>query len=241
MTKHPDVSLVLPCYNEESHFEKSVAEIVRMLGLSRLVFEIIFVDDGSTDKTISLIEKTVKKFAFCRKIIHRKNLGRGIAVADGIRQAKAEIVGYIDIDLEVSPMYIADMVDILRRGHDVVIGKRMYRSNFSSILREILSSGYRGISRYLLDTGGLDTETGYKFFRTSRILRVLPMVRHPHWFWDTEVMVYAKRSGLKIAEVPVLFVRRTDKKSTVRIFRDTIEYISSLIQLRWRLRDESMK
>lgn len=223
-----DVSLILPCFNETDVFASSVVRIVDVLNTSKLRYEIIFVDDGSRDGTVDLI----KKIPF-RSIFHQKNQGRGKTVADGILAAKGSVVGYIDIDCEVGPEYIPQMVHlILEKKADIVIGKRIYRSSAGSLLREVLSRGYQWLSDLMIGTEKLDTETGYKFFRKSKIVPILAATSHPGWFWDTEIMVRSKRAGLRIAEVPVLFIRRFDKQSSVHILRDTIDY---MVQL-WRFR-----
>lgn len=242
MAKIPDLSLVLPCYREAAIFDESVARIVDVLKLSLLTFEIIFVDDKSPDNTVQYIKKACKKYSHCHAIYHHINTGRGRAVTDGILAAKGTCVGYIDIDLEVSPVYIPHLVSLILSGRtDVAIGKRIYRTSLSAIPREILSSGYQWLSNVMIGTGGMDTETGYKFFNRKKILPILTKTKHPHWFWDTEIMLYAKRAGLRISEVPVLFLRRTDKESTVRVFRDIKDYLMSLWKLRQRLNQGLMK
>src|SRR3990167_1609531 len=94
----PAFSLVLPCYNEQGLFKTSVDSIINALHAGAFSFEIIFVDDKSTDRKKKLIEKTCKKYSFCSAVFHTKNTGRGRAVMDGIAIARAEVVGYIDID-----------------------------------------------------------------------------------------------------------------------------------------------
>lgn len=226
MDRRLELSLVLPCYNESGLFVDSVARITDVLDRSTLSYEILFVDDKSADTTKELIQKTPY-----RAIYHTKNEGRGKTVTDGIRLAKGAIVGYIDIDCEVDPVYIPAMVSlILAKKADVVIGKRYYRSTPKAVIREVLSRGYQWLSDTMIGTGGMDTETGYKFFSRERILPILSKAKSPGWFWDTEIMVYAKRAKLRIVEVPVLFLRRFDKISSVHIAKDTLEYILQL----WR-------
>jgi glycosyltransferase involved in cell wall biosynthesis len=237
MSKRPDFTLILACFNEAPHFEESVRQIDEVLSLSHISYEILFVDDKSRDNTAELIARALVRHKNRRAVYHRFNMGRGRTVSDGIMNARGTIVGYIDIDLEVSPVYIPTIVkDMLENGAlDVVIGRRNYRTSLPSIIREILSLGYQWIAEKMVGTGFLDTESGYKFFRRKKILPVLGKAKHPHWFWDTEIIVFARRAGLRVTEVPVLFVRRFDKKSTVRIIPDTIDYIKSLWQLWKRL------
>jgi len=145
------------------------------------------------------------------------------------------VVGYIDIDLEVPPVYIPDIVSLIKKNKaDIVIGNRVYRTSMGSIVREVLSVGYRNLADWLIGTGGADTESGYKFFNRKKFLPILATIKDQRWFWDTESIVRSRRAGLVVTEVPVLFLRRFDKVSSVHIIRDTIEYIGNI----WRFRKE---
>lgn len=233
-SQRPDLSVVLACYNEELVFNKSVAEIVKVLNASGLAYELIFVDDGSYDRTPELIRKYLKKHG--EAIFHSVNQGRGQTVVDGFKIAKGCVVGYIDIDLEVSPIYIPQCVNlILKNKADLVIGRRIYRTNLRSLHREILSLGYQWLADKLVGTGGLDSESGYKFLRRTIIKSLLSRATAAHWFWDTELIVFARRLHLRILEVPVLFIRRFDKKSSVNLMRDVVDYLVNLWKLRLRL------
>ncbi len=237
MKRGLDLSLILPCYNEAGLFTSSVARIQSVLEASKLSHEVIFVDDASSDGTQKFIKDTCKTTGIFRyrAVFHAVNRGRGRTVSDGIRAAKGKIVGYMDIDCEVDPIYMPKLVSLVLSGEaDVVIGKRYYRTSPRAALREILSRGYQWLSDKMIGTGGLDTETGYKFFSRKKILPVLSKARNPGWFWDTEIMVYARRAGLRIKEEPVLFLRRFDKHSSVNIIRDTTDYLVNL----WKLRSQ---
>ncbi len=235
-SKKIDVSLVLACYCEGEHFPESVARIVDVLSHSKYSYEIIFVDDHSLDNTASLVKLACKKYKCTRALYHAINSGRGRAVADGAFVANGEVIGYIDIDLEVGPEFMPQLIDVvLSKKADVAIGRRIYRTSVSSLIREVLSIGYQWLSDVMIGTGKLDTESGYKFFRRTKMLPILKKAQHPHWFWDTETMVLARRAGLSIIEVPVLFLRRNDKTSTVKVFEDTVDYIVNLWKFRVRL------
>ncbi|MFC1647262.1 glycosyltransferase family 2 protein [Patescibacteria group bacterium] len=231
-----DLSLVLATYNEETHLIDSIRRIIKALKRSGLTYELIFVDDKSLDGTVSILESFQKKHPQWTYIYHTSNQGRGKSVSDGIMKASGKVVGYIDVDLEVSPIYIPELANKILEGRaDFVIGKRIYRTTLTSLVREVLSVGYQIISDWMIGTGRLDTESGYKFFDRKKILPVVKKTIHPHWFWDTEVTVLAMRKGLKVVEEPVLFLRRFDKESTVNIFQDTLDYLVSLWKFRNRL------
>ena len=227
-----DLSLVLACYNEGPTFEKSVSKIVNVLKKTARNWEIIFVEDKSTDETRETVEKISEKIKNCKTIYHRINQGRGKSVSDGIRTAKGEICGYLDVDLEVSENYIPIFVEEIKKGYDMVVGKRYYEGGFKSLARYLASKTYSFLVKTYVGIPISDTEAGYKFFKRDKIFPVLSKVRDNHWFWDTEICAKAYWQGLTISEIPVLFVRRGDKKSTVRLIPDTIDYIKNLIRLK---------
>ncbi len=230
----PDLTLVVACYNEEPILEQSVAETLQVLDLLRTSTEIIFVDDASRDRTRELIDRiiTANPQRAITKIEHAANVGRGGAVADGIRAARGRLVGFIEIDLEVHARYIPTCVQALESGYDVATALRVYKFYWGSLDRAVMSQGYRLLMRRLLGIPLLDTETGFKFFRREAILPILSQTRDVGWFWDTEIMARAHYAGLRIVEIPALFVRRFDKISSLNPVRDTLDYVGKL----WRFR-----
>ena len=235
MTDAPvDFSLVVACYNEAPILEASMREVFRVLDAFRWTSEMIFVDDKSRDETLAVIDRIVKANPqrALRVIAHPTNVGRGGTVADGIRASRGRYAGFIDIDLEVHVRYLLPCLLALDAGADVVTAKRIYRFQWRSLDRFLMSRGYMWIRQRLVPVPVEDTETGYKLFRRDRILPVLDQCQDRGWFWDTEVLVRAFHAGLKIVEVPVLFLRRFDKPSSVRPIRDTLDYLGRL----WRFR-----
>lgn len=233
----PHVSVVLACYNEEETLEASFREIWRTLeGLSR-TSEVIFVDDVSRDRTREIIRGIVDRHPDrVRAIFHEQNQGRGASVNDGFRASRAEIVGFLDVDLEVHARYIPSLVAAIDDGADVATVWRIYAFQARSLDRYFMSRGYSMLVRRLLGVPLRDTETGFKFFRRERLRPVLDAIEDPGWFWDTEFMVRALKSGLVIREIPGAYVRRDDKTSTVRGLRDSWEYFGKLLAFRKSLR-----
>lgn len=231
-----DLSLVLACYNEAETFTRSIKEIIAVLDKTDWTYEIILVDDKSTDQTVQLIHQIVQ--AYPRKHIsayfHPHRLGRGATVSEGFLKAKGRIVGYIDIDLEIPAWYIPRFIESLNRHVDAAIGHRIYDLNFKSFLRWLSSKGYIWVRQQLLNLPLTDTESGYKFFKRDKILPIVKACRDTHWFWDTEIVARSLKHGLRFREIPVVFIKRADKTSTVRLLPDTLDYLRQL----WRYRHE---
>ena len=142
MAEAPLLSLVLACYNEAEHLERSFAEIRDTLEQSRFSFEILFVDDVSRDRTREIIASLVAAHPqlAIRTILHERNLGRGASVSDGFRAARGEIAGYIDVDLEVHSRYIPSLVRAIYVGLD----PRLTRAAGLSVLAHLEDLVVRG-------------------------------------------------------------------------------------------------
>jgi len=239
-----DISVVLACYREETHLEESFCELLRALDGLDLAYEIIFIDDASPDGTRAIIDKIITAHpdvAF-QKIFHETNLGRGGTVTEGFRSARGEVVGFLDIDLEISPHCIGEFVSAIRDGsHDGAVAYRTYGRSLNprKLLRIVLSWGYRKLIQWTFDMSWSDTEAGFKFFRRDKILPVLNRVEDTGWFWDTEIMYRAHEAGLSVKEIPCVFTRRADKASTVRLFADSVEYYRNLRAFKKRLKAEA--
>src|SRR3972149_8546123 len=227
-----DFSLILACYNEGTTFEKSVREIVSVLNNLKRNWEIIFVEDKSTDETKKSVEEFTKEIKNAKAIFHTKNEGRGKSVSDGIKAAKGIICGYLDVDLEVSASYIPLFVGEIEKGSDMVIGKRFYEGNFKSMIRFMASKFYSTLVKTILNIPIEDTEAGYKFFKSHKILPILSKVQDKHWFWDTEICARAFWVGLEISEIPGLFIRKHEKRSTVKLIPDTWDYLIKVLKFR---------
>jgi glycosyltransferase involved in cell wall biosynthesis len=237
---HLDLSLVIACYNEEPVMEASVETILEVLDNTRFSYEIIFVDDCSQDRTRELIDAIISKYPDRQmsRLFHEQNKGRGGTVTDGIRQARGEVVGFIDVDLEIHAHYVPSCVLTVQNGADIASAYRVYRLYLRSLNRHVLSRGYAWLVRKLLQVELGDTEAGCKFFKREKILPVLDEVEDQRWFWDTEVMVRSYLRGYKIVEIPCLFTRRFDKVSTVHPVADTIDYFKKLWRFRKTVRNE---
>lgn len=226
-----DLSIVIACYNEEPHLVTSVQEIEKVLDVTKYTYELFFIDDCSQDKTREVIQGICNARPAYRHVFHEKNVGRGGTVKEGLLSTQAKFAGFLDIDLEVHARYIPSMVRALEEGADVVCANRIYNFtfDFTNLLRTVLSRIYKNFFvHYLLGVKFADPEAGYKFFNTSTVKEVLESTRDNKWFWDTEVMARSEMANKNIATIPVAFVRRLDKQSTVRLIPDIYAYFKAI-------------
>jgi glycosyltransferase involved in cell wall biosynthesis len=233
----PDLSLIVPCYNEAAHLRQNVGAVVEALGLTPWSWEIVFVDDGSADDTRAIIREICAGDGRCRFIFHDRNRGRGAAFKTGFSGSQGRVTGFLDIDLEVHARYLPSLVnEILRHGADIVIGDRHFMLRQTGGLHRVaLSWGYRRLCDLLLSLDLEDSETGCKFFNRETTSQVVLASENDGWFWDTEVMARARLANLRIHELPVLFLRRADRTSTVRPLRDSWAYLQALHAFRGKI------
>jgi hypothetical protein len=228
--KKIDLSLIVACYNEGEHLHKSLPILIDFLNEIKITYELIIIDDCSKDNTREIINQIAKGYSSkkMRIVFHNLNVGRGGTVTEGMMIANGKYTGFLDIDLETPPWYILPALYSLKNGYDLVCAHRIYKSNIKTFIREFLSRSYNKLMKFMLGVSFEDSEAGFKFFNTEEIKPVLRQVKNKHWFFDTEIMVRSYYAGLKIKEIPTLFLRKEDKTSTVKIFRDSIDYFKNL-------------
>ncbi len=228
------LSIVIPVFNEEKTVSKLIERVVdaKIPGVTK---EIIVVDDGSTDKTVSNIPKTKVKF-----IQHEKNQGKGAAVKTGINSATGEYVIIQDADLEYNPDEIKFLIEpVIKKQAKVVYGTRLKRlPNFGKeekTLRFLLH--YLGnrflslITSILYGSWITDMETCYKLFPTSAGKRFKLTAKR----FDLEPELTAKllKAGYKILEVPITTVPRDYKEGKkLRTFHDGTIALYTLLKYR---------
>ncbi len=231
-----ELSLIIACYNEAETIEDTLPRVKNFLDSMGISYELIIIDDVSKDDTVALLKKTIQGWSHCTLLEHKSNAGRGGVIKEGIRMAKGKYVGFLDIDLEVPEYYILPAMNLLKNA-DVVIANRLYKMKFSTIIRWITGNGYVVLMRLFLHLRFEDTEAGFKFFDREKILPLLKLTENDHWFWDTEVVAISHFNNLKIKEIPVVFTRRDDKTSTVKLFSDSLKQFKALIGFRKKLKE----
>jgi len=227
-----DISIVIPMYNEVQVLEESINKIIAIMDITKFSYELILIDDASTDGTVDIVNGLIRQWPNARFLIHKENKGRGTTVAEGIMVAKGRIAGFIDIDLSTNPIYIPLLAYRIKNGADVATAHRIYKLNFSCITRWLISKGYNVLFKFFTGIPLKDTETGCKFFDREKILPILGEIKDKHWFWDTEVMALTYLKGFNIEEVPTIFVRREEFGSKVKIIKDSLKHFFNLMRFR---------
>ncbi|WP_109529017.1 MULTISPECIES: bifunctional glycosyltransferase family 2/GtrA family protein [Nocardia] len=214
----PVLDVVIPVYNEETDLGVCVRRLHSYLN-SGFPFpaRITIADNASTDDTMQVARLLEDELDDVR-VVHLDAKGRGRALRTVWEQSDAMVVAYMDVDLSTDLNALLPLVAPLISGHsDVAIGTRLAANSrvVRGPKREFISRCYNLILRASLRARFSDAQCGFKAMRTDIARRLLPLVQDGEWFFDTELLVLAERSGLRIHEVPVDWI--DDPDSTVDI------------------------
>ena len=212
--RHPGlISVVIPAFNEEPRIERCVHEVHATMKASEAEFEVIVVDDGSHDATLTLARIASEELENVRVIGYPENLGKGYALVEGAREARGDLILFVDADLEVHPRQLALLYGVLiGLDADVVIGSKMHPSSTIEypFARRLLSLGYYWLVRTLFRLPVRDTQTGLKLYKAEVLRRVAGRLLVKRFAFDLEALANANRLGYRIAEAPVVVTLERD-------------------------------
>lgn len=217
------ISVVIPMYNEEENAALSYAEVTKVLLSMNRPYELIFVDDGSRDKTVSILETAGKDDPNLKVIQFRRNFGQTAAMAAGFEYAKYEIVACLDGDLQNDPAELPRMVAALEEGNDLVAGWRKDRKD-KFISRKLPSM----IANYLISRSTKVKLHDYGCtlkVMTSDIAKNLKLYGEMHRF----IPALASEIGARVVEIPVNHRERqfgTSKYGISRTFRVILDLLT---------------
>lgn len=233
----PDVSIVVPAFEEEDRLGSSLAKIASYLMESETSAEIIVVDDGSADKTAEIAESVLRNTpVIASKVIrYEQNRGKGFAVRTGLQAAAAEIALFSDADLSTPIEEMPKLIDpILTGDFDVTFGSRaLDRSLIGTHQPWRREQGGKVMNLIIRTMSGLpfaDTQCGFKAFRMSKFRPLLDVMTIDRFGFDVEFLYVAKYHGLRLKEIPVRW--NNVEGSKVNVFRDTRRMFSELSQIR---------
>ena len=214
----PQLELVVPVYNEARQLAASVTALRTFLDSSfPLATVVTIADNASTDDTWTIATGLAASLPGVRAL-HLDRKGRGRAFRAAWSASRAQVVAYMDVDLATGLDALLPLVAPLLSGHsDVAIGTRLAPGAHvvRGARREVISRAYNLLVRTALGNTCTDAQCGFKAMRSDAAAVVLPLVEDDAWFFDTEVLVTARRLGLRIHEVPVDWVDDLDSRVAV--------------------------
>ena len=237
------VDFCLPIKNEASILADTLDRLLAYCNQSGFCFQwrIIGVVNGSDDGSSGILADYRRRFPGKIDFIEVPEPGRGRALKTYWSSSAADILCYMDCDLAVSLDNLPSLImPLVEDEADLAIGSRLSAGAAieRSFYREIVSQSYNRLSRFLLGTRIADLQCGFKAVRREAFQAVKQYLTDDFWFFDTELIVLAERLGFRVKEVPVDWQenRYQKRKSTVKVFRDSLAFIRNLLAFRKRLR-----
>ncbi len=231
MQEKPGISFVLPMYNEWDNIEKAISILRTLARELANDYEIVIVDDASTDSSGDLVEAIAKRSDDISFYRLEKNTKFGGAFAKGFKSASKDVIVYMDSDMPVS---VADILESypLIKDYDIVTGCSKVKKG-DTFKRKIISKVYNLLVQGLFGLSVKDINSGYKIVRREFIEDIKFVSRSP--FVDVELFIHAKKKGGKVKQFPLVFQSRSGGRShisalpiIVATFRDMIKTRISL-------------
>jgi dolichyl-phosphate beta-glucosyltransferase len=228
------ISVVIPAFNEELRIAGTIQSVHDYLRKRYASYEIVVVDDGSTDATSKIVAALAKERNYLRLIRHVVNSGKGFTVKAGIFAASGNIIVMSDADLSTPIEESEKLLSYYEKGVDVVIGSRGLKES-DIVGRQPWYRGRMGkifnlFVRLLVIGDFRDTQCGFKMFRRDVARELFSRCRINHFCFDVEILFIAKKLGFRIKEVPIRWINSPDSK--VKIFKDSLRMLIDLIIIR---------
>ncbi|WP_426996549.1 glycosyltransferase [Pseudarthrobacter sp. N5] len=226
------LEIVVPVFNEEAVLENSITQLANYLILEMpSTWQITIADNASTDNTSVIATRLAEQLP---NVVYRRLevKGRGFALRDAWGASEAKVLAYLDVDLSTDLAALPPLVAPLLSGHsDISIGTRLGQSSRVSRgpKREFISRAYNFLLRRTMQVRFSDAQCGFKAIRAEVAKRLLPHVEDNGWFFDTELLIIAERSGLRIHEIPVDWV--DDPDSRVNLRQTAIDDVRGLVRV----------
>jgi dolichyl-phosphate beta-glucosyltransferase len=233
----PEVSIVIPAFEEQDRLGTSLEKIVEYLRSSSIPSEIIVVDDGSNDETAASAEDYFAKVndVETRVIRYEQNRGKGYAVKTGLLESSGDIALFSDADLSTPISEMPKLIDPIRSGeYDLTFGSRALDRSLIGThqpwRREQGGKVFNLVVRTLTGMPFWDTQCGFKAFNLTTFRPLLELMQIDRFGFDVEFLFVAHLHGLKLREIPVRW--DNDDRSKVSVFRDSIRMFNEVREIR---------
>lgn len=229
------VDIAIPVYNEEASLEKNIEKLLSHIekkDLKRYETRLIIVNNASTDAT-NEIAKTLAHRHKNIEVINLPHKGRGRAIRACWLKSTADVLAYMDVDLSADLRFLKSLLNaVAYEGADIAIGSRLAKGakvSGRTALREIMSRGYNLLTRLLFCASFKDAQCGFKAISKPAFTRLEPLIQNQNWFFDSELLIVADKSGMRVAEIPIIW--KDDPSSTVKVAKTAKEDLLGLLRL----------
>ena len=228
-------SIVIPAYNEGVRLRPTLHALIRHIQEQNWDAEILVVNDGSTDDTAQIVREYGKLHPQVLLVENPGNRGKGFSVRNGMLHARGDICLFSDADLSSPITEAQKLFDAIAQGADIAIGSRWLRAELQTerqpLYRQAFGRIYNLVLRIFLGLRFADTQCGFKAFRRDSAQRIFPLQRIERWGFDPEILFLARRAGLRVEEIPVLWAH--SEGTRLHPFRDGLRMFLEVLRIRW--------
>ena len=229
------LSVIIPAYNEEDRIGETLSRVYDYLRSKDYEYEVIVVDDGSTDNTISVVQRSgLSRGDRLRVIKNGENQGKGFSVRNGIMNSRGEFVLFSDADMSTPIEDIDKLFRDIEGGHDIVIGSRDVKDSRVKVrqpwYRETMGKIFNLMVKLLLLKDFRDTQCGFKLFRGDVARDIAGEMRINGFCFDVEMLFIARIKGCRIKERGVTW--ENSPLSKVKIMDSSIKMFLDLLRIR---------
>lgn len=233
----PFLSVVIPAYNEAGRISATLKQVVDFLSTRAYDWEVVVADDGSTDATANLVTEWVRRHSHTGRTVRLLSLphgGKGWAVKHGMLAAQGRYRFLCDADLSMPIEQVERFLPPRLEGYHIAIGSREApgsRRIGEPLRRRLMGKVFGRIVRLSLLPGISDTQCGFKCLEAETAEALFPTLRLSGFSFDVELLVLARRRGLRVVEVPIDWHYRSQSK--VHPLRDAARMLADVVRL-WR-------
>jgi glycosyltransferase involved in cell wall biosynthesis len=231
----PRYSIIIPAYNEGARLGATLDHVLSYVAKEGWDAEIIVVNDGSRDQTPDLVRERTRQHPNLRLLENPGNRGKGYSVRNGMLDANGEVLLFSDADLSSPVEEAVKLFAAIESGADIAIGSRWLQSELQghrqSLLRQIYGRIFNLLLRIFLGLGFKDTQCGFKAFTRSAVRDIFPLQRIERWGFDPELLFLARKSGLNVKEVAVVWSHAEGTR--ISPLRDGMRMFLEVLQIRW--------
>jgi len=228
------LSIVIPAYNEEKRLLPTLSKIGAYLSDQGFPYEIIVVDDGSTDNTLQMVKNFACSDNHTVILANEQNSGKGYSVRKGMLSAKGEYIFFTDADLSTPIEEIEKCLPYLTNGYDVVIGSRSMPESDITIrqpwYRETMGKIFNFMVNMVLVKGIIDTQCGFKGFKKEVVKTVFSRCSIDGFSFDVEALYLSRKFNFKIKEIPIRWENSTLSK--VNPIRHSFQMFKDLFRIK---------
>ena len=232
----PELSILIPAYNEEALIESTLDGLKAYLSARPETYEVIIVDDGSQDRTSNCIQEWRNKNGVdLQLLINEQNMGKGFSIRRAILESRGRFIIFIDADLPYELYAIDGFLNALRTGYDLAIGSRVLPGSEVKgvpMLRYISGQVFSWMVQAVLFQGLPDTQCGFKSFRAEAAKEIFRRLTISGFGFDVEMLFVARKLKLAIQPVPVQMIDHRHR-SRVRLLIDSFKMFANLFMVRW--------